>query len=605
MGRIASDTTFNWIDQSQINDPAINTNQKPVILMVSTADKGDEKLNLIRGNDFYKKYVTDRKTIFENHGQALLECAALIDAGATLLYKRIVAPDALLANIIISVKITKVPGTENPETHEVTPPADGTPKVVLKFQVDTVSNAKSIDDVKTFAASLSKDDSDDEKVFPLFVITDTGRGVSNKKIRLIPNYDSYRELQFMRYCIQVIENTTVLENIYFALDQSTQYGNTNYGMDNNVNRSSLQIKTHTFEENITDFVKYVASILRVDYKELYNTDVLYGASRIGRPNPEIKIDEDSINLNNALGVNLLSGSDGEEFGPDKFTSDAYAKALIDVYNGTYDDNIYDLNKYQIDAAFDANYPDDVKKAIQVLADYRKDFFFFQDLGFVYTFDQIKLKAAQAMPSIFTALYHLSYQIEDPFSKKHIPVTCTYTLAKLFVNHFLNNKANPFEGILYGIILSDAIEGTVNYIPKKLPNIDQKQQLVDINVNYATYYNDQLVIESECTCQEKNTELSWINNVIAIQEVEKAIRVKCPKSRYTFIDADGNGDSSAFDNYKKDVEELLTNYQSNFKKLEFDYTYDETQVQNKQFYASIFFSFRDFMESEVFNLFAIN
>ena len=84
-----------------------------------------------------------------------------------------------------------------------------------------------------------------------------------------------------------------------------------------------------------------------------------------------------------------------------------------------------------------------------------------------------------------------------------------------------------------------------------------------------------------------------------------LRVHCPKTRYTFIDADGNGDSQAFDNYKKDVDERLSDYKGNFKSLTFEYQYDETQVQNKQFYATIRFAFRDFMESEHFNLFMIN
>ena len=231
--------------------------------------------------------------------------------------------------------------------------------------------------------------------------------------------------------------------------------------------------------------------------------------------------------------------------------------------------------------------------------------FFRDLGFVSTYDQIKAAAATVTPSVFNAIYHNSYDIIDPYTKKQIPVTITYSLSKLFVNHFINNKANPFEGIQYGIIISDAIEGTINYLPKRLKSVDQKQALVDINVNYISYYNDTLVMETQFTSDYNYTQLSWVSNVICVQEVIKMLRVHCPKTRYTFIDADGNGDSQAFDNYKKDVDERLSDYKGNFKSLTFEYQYDETQVQNKQFYATIRFAFRDFMESEHFNLFMIN
>ena len=600
MGRIAPQTTFKWNDRSAITPLIAADTGAPLILIAASTDKGGEDLVKISGSDFYKRYVTDQKLMYQRHGQPLLEAAALIDAGAELLFKRIVADDATMANAIVSVEVTKtVPAEEGG--------SEGTPteKLTLKLKVDTIENVKTLNDIKTQATSLKSVDNENVKTFPLFVVADTGRGVSNKKFRIIPDYATYRELDFMRYNIQIIEGTKTMENIYFSLDQNVQYAGGNYGLDSVIKNTSQQIQTYTFEDNLDEFIEFVSGILEVTNEELYKTDILNGSSKSGTKNSLIKIDDDSINLSSSLGISLVSGTNGS-FGNTNPTSlDEYANNLVDLFNGEATKDIFNLDKYQIDAVFDANYPDKVKRAIETLAEYRKDFMYFRDLGFVYTYEQIKAKTAEATPSIFSATYHNSYDIIDPYSKKQIPVTVTYSLAKLFVNHFITRKAFPFEGIKYGIILDDAIEGTVNYTPEILPNVNQRQELVDINVNYASYFGTQFVMETECTSQLKNTQLSWINNVLAIQEIVKMLRLYCPRSRYTFIDEDGNGNSSAFTNYKQDVQDRLNEYKTNFKELRFEYTYDETQVQNKQFYAQIYFTFKNFIESEYFDLFAIN
>lgn len=608
MAKIAPKTTFSWNNQSAITPLTSAYTGAPVIYIASTSDKGPTKMQLISGSHFFKQYVTDKKAMYSRHGQPLLQAAAVAEAGGQILFKRIIADDSVLANAIVSIKATKVPDTPGPNPGDPSiPPADGTPKVILKIQVDTVTDAETITDVKTFAATLESTSNPNDKVFPLFIITDNGRGTSAKKFRLIPDYSTARELSFMQYTLRILENTSTLENMNFALDQSVQYTGKNYGIDAVVKNNSAQVQSFTYEENILALAEYVGSILKIEASDLLNTDLLFGTSRLGIANPEITIDVDSINLNNPLGVNLMSGSNGSF--TDKpieiSTQDIYINSLTAAFTEDGNEDIYDTDKYQIDAVFDANYPIETKKAIEELADFRTDFMFFRDLGFVSTYDQIKAAAATVTPSVFNAIYHNSYDIIDPYTKKQIPVTITYSLSKLFVNHFINNKANPFEGIQYGIIISDAIEGTINYLPKRLKSVDQKQALVDINVNYISYYNDTLVMETQFTSDYNYTQLSWVSNVICVQEVIKMLRVHCPKTRYTFIDADGNGDSQAFDNYKKDVDERLSDYKGNFKSLTFEYQYDETQVQNKQFYATIRFAFRDFMESEHFNLFMIN
>ena len=326
MAKIAPKTTFSWNNQSAITPLTSAYTGAPVIYIASTSDKGPTKMQLISGSHFFKQYVTDKKAMYSRHGQPLLQAAAVAEAGGQILFKRIIADDSVLANAIVSIKATKVPDTPGPNPGDPSiPPADGTPKVILKIQVDTVTDAETITDVKTFAATLESTSNPNDKVFPLFIITDNGRGTSAKKFRLIPDYSTARELSFMQYTLRILENTSTLENMNFALDQSVQYTGKNYGIDAVVKNNSAQVQSFTYEENILALAEYVGSILKIEASDLLNTDLLFGTSRLGIANPEITIDVDSINLNNPLGVNLMSGSNGS------FTDKPIEISTQDIY----------------------------------------------------------------------------------------------------------------------------------------------------------------------------------------------------------------------------------------------------------------------------------
>ena len=108
----------------------------------------------------------------------------------------------------------------------------------------------------------------------------------------------------------------------------------------------------------------------------------------------------------------------------------------------------------------------------------------------------------------------------------------------------------------------------------------------------------LVIETEFTSQEKYTQLSFINNVLATQEVVKAIRTNCPASRYSFIDGDD------LSKYKADVDSYIEPYRNNFKNIKLTYVEDPYYTANKIFYAALEVQFRDFVQTELFKITAL-
>ena len=147
-----------------------------------------------------------------------------------------------------------------------------------------------------------------------------------------------------------------------------------------------------------------------------------------------------------------------------------------------------------------------------------------------------------------------------------------------------------------------IPGSLNYAPKRTPTEDQKEELDTLRVNYATFYEGSiLTVACEYTSQTQYTQLSFINNVLSVQEVIKAIRVVCPKIRYSFIDQG----SEELKRYKEDINNLIiAKYADRFKSFSIEFQQDELSTLNKVIYAVIYVKFRDFVQTEYFTITAL-
>ena len=215
------------------------------------------------------------------------------------------------------------------------------------------------------------------------------------------------------------------------------------------------------------------------------------------------------------------------------------------------------------------------------------------------YQEVVAKADLAEKSRYVAVYMNSYDVIDEYSKKQITVTAPYTLAKILPAHFSDKRHAPLAGQLHSFIFNEIVEGTVNYLPKVIPGKNQKDELFSKRINFISYLNNTPVMESEYTTQEDYTGFSYINNTLAVQEVIKAIRVECPKSRYSFMEEDD------LTKYEEDVQTVLNKYTSHFSSLEFNYAKDPTYEQNMVFYAVLYVTFKKFVQAEVFRIIAIN
>ena len=608
-------TKVNWHEvlMADSNKSSID-DSLPLFLCAFSADKGSEEITDLTYSEFKKMYG-DTANFFK-YGQPLLQAHQILAAGGRVLGKRIVAEDATLANLIITAEVTSQEvnktnadgqqlyiGSDGQETTEVTDTLATTVYATVKYDSVTY-NVKTMAELETKAASLKT-----ESVFPLFIISDNGRGVSVKKVRITPDYDTSKKLTYMLYKIAEIEGVSAVETQRFSMYPEAV--NTINGVRRNMvldKHTMSQLNAEMYTEGCSAFVEELAEITGYSVDDLYTFDVLFGKTVKQKELGLIKIDETGLDITSDYGMELKSGSNGK-FGDAPFAgtvaSQEWADQAIAFFDGTFSDEIFDLDQHKIDFCVDANYPDDVKAAIVKLADFREDFFYFRDLGLnITSITDVYEKVTDLNWTLtpFAGDYMSTYDIIDPFSHKQINVTMTYGLAPLLVNHYTTNVAAPIAGEFNNFVISDYVPGTLNIIPRVTPTVDQKEILDDLKVNFVNLTSDKLLaVQSTYTSQDHNGPLSYSSNVIVTQMVIKSIRRYCPKIRFMLMDAN----ATDFGKYKTLIEDnVISRFAQHFKSIELIYTRDDEQIASKIFNASLYCYYRDFPQGEVFDVFAI-
>ena len=638
-------TKFQIVDNSDItplNVVAEDNVKRGVFVQVFAAPKGPEEWKPnIMGQKFFDLYGT--KPTFGTYGQPLLQASEIARLGGRVTAKRVVAPDATLADLLVYAEVYKATvqkydnsgnpiyidstGTEtiNPTLADPTQGVNGcatVQKARVSFKAVPYGNApmstlgnnfkmyrNAVRADAMFSASaapgvageidisgnVTTPASSVGAVYPLFLIGDNGRGASAKTIRI---YAARRPVDYVRYILTVSDDGILKETLAFTLNPDRIESNRNMSLENITNTKSLQIRSVIFEEETKAFIENMAYLSNIPYAEYMNHDVLFGLDTYGLAEATVEVDPAGAEFDATNGLALLGGSNGS-FGNSPLNPAnvaVYNSQVIAAFDGSFSDEIYDLDNFPAYVIFDADYDQAIKRKIEEWVEFRDDVFYFRDMGIgLTTVDAIKLANANNLASRTTATYENSWDIVDPYTRKQITVTATYSLARLFVQHYLDGPTRPFCGQLYKITFPDVIEGTVNFVPKNTPSEDQKQTIDDMRINYASYYSGVLVMETEYTSQARYTELSWINNVIALQELIRKIRIKCPKIRYNYMDSD------SLEKYMKDVQQVIDNESNNFDSITMRYVADNVYEQNKIFYAEIEVKTKQFNQSEFFKI----
>ena len=461
-------------------------------------------------------------------------------------------------------------------------------------------------------------DISNEHWYPLFAITENGRGVSTKSYSLIENSKLSKNVNFAVYDIDIHEGLDVIETMHFSMDPSAISGTTSMSLNEQA-RSAIQFDAYQDSAQFDNMVQLLSDETGRSVGEIIAEDFVFAKTRAGQTNLSymdyvisgehiIRTNEESdlcININDYDNLGMIGGSNGN-FGSRPITAATYASTMNAVFGLDADNienypEIYDLDQYKIMAIVDANYPSAVKDSLAVFASIREDCVFIRDMGTngLNTATAIETAASTiSNKSKFTALYCQYYDIKDPYTYKQITVTIGYSLVRLLINQYNNGISLPLAGQKYGVTIPEAIYGTLNFAPLNLPSGNQKEKFDDARINYASYFGNLLVLETEYNTYEKYSQFSYLNNILAIQEAIRAVRTRCPIIRYSFITG---GD---FDAYQADVNAVLSNYSNNFVSLELEYLGDDTYVANKIFYAAIKVRFKDFVQTEWFKVIAL-
>lgn len=299
---------------------------------------------------------------------------------------------------------------------------------------------------------------------------------------------------------------------------------------------------------------------------------------------------------NALSVEANTNADGD---------------ILPDHN--FDPTVYDLDRIKLDFICDCGYDINVKKQIIDFVNIREDLVYLADLGYnVSTLTDIKntvekiggsemLETGEIKDyaSRYTAFYCNTCKVYDPYTAKQIKVTLPYLLASRMVNHIASGVGRPFAGILNDVTFPEIIENSVNFLPVVLPGYDQKQDLVDRCINYITYYNNLPVLDTMYVFSNEYNQLNYLHNIMAIQQIIKVLRERCPSSRYTFMD------SSDLQNYISDATTIINQYSTNFKEISIQYMADADYEKNNIFYATIKVKFKNFVNEEYFKVIAID
>ena len=332
------------------------------IFRVSSFDKGPEDLREIDSGDFKDYYGTPT---FDKHGQNGIQAQRIIDAGGTLLVKRICAPDSTIANVVLSAKVTKVqtqkvdaeghPLYLDAEGNETTSPVDeednpNTPimldSVKVKWEATSISNCKTFEEVKEAALDLLDIDAG---VYPLFLYVDNGRGLSSKAVRLIPDYNTSKGFGFMFYDLKIYEGTNIAEDETVTMDPYIVYNNTAYGIDKG---TCKQIDALVDIDVYNAYLEKIAEILDLDTATVRTYDLVYGYDCKGAAIPDFAIDAESVDLNATFGVELKNGSNGS-FGDAPAGTPAWVEEIRKVFAGEITDDVWDVDAHKVAVICDA------------------------------------------------------------------------------------------------------------------------------------------------------------------------------------------------------------------------------------------------------------
>jgi hypothetical protein len=242
------------------------------------------------------------------------------------------------------------------------------------------------------------------------------------------------------------------------------------------------------------------------------------------------------------GAKLSMGSDGSfETAPEGSTVDSVIEECYKkAFSGVYDKRILTAKRIKAQALWDANYPMSVKATMADLALLRNDAICYLDCGIMNSFSDHELKTLIMDYSVFDD-YKISknvhhYYIKESTTKKRIPVTITYFLARQYADHLLNYGYHiPFVksyAQLTGHVKDSLAPSLEDF------EVDLKETLTENRFNFFETIDDNVYQRAtQNTSQMTTSDLLEENNVATLYEMKRIIEADIIDRLYDFSDAE--------------------------------------------------------------------
>lgn len=258
---------------------------------------------------------------------------------------------------------------------------------------------------------------------------------------------------------------------------------------------------------------------------------------IAKENTESNI----IAWDSVTGAKLTAGSDGAfDTTDDETVKVAVEECYKKAFSGVYDKRILAPKRIKANALWDANYPMNVKKTMAELALLRNDAICYLDCGIMSSFGTTELDNLIVDYSVFDNhkisknVHH--YYIKETTTKKRVPVTITYFLARQYADHVLNYGFHvPFVksyAQLSGHV-KDSLAPSVEDF-----ELDLKETLSENKFNFFETVDDNVYQRAtQNTSQMTTTDLLEENNVTTLYEIKRIVETDITAQLYDFSSAE--------------------------------------------------------------------
>lgn len=532
------------------------------IICVFTSGKGRDGVLLSKKSieEFVAEYGYPN---YRTDGQPIYNAIAALSSGqVSVNCMRVMPEDAAYANIVVLAKVKK---------------DDVEKKLTIKHEVVCHNNLVDGDSLETVTDALEA--AEDEQGFvtiPLFAFRSIGRGTYGNAFSVrtsgVPQSD--RDNGFKTFRFEIFESTNgftkveLFEGSLFVdavLSTGTAY------------IEDVMNDTVSGSQKINMYVSPTAlDRIYAMYKEVkpestlrdWEFDLLNGTDLTNKAIPGLEIVTEGNPLLVNEGLRLSYGTDGSfdasSIGTKSVASnreDAINQMYIKAFKGELDRTILSKRRMPTLALFDANYAQEVKRAMVDLCIKRKDFRLYLDAGLITTLAEATSygNLMESIDDIKISKEFQHYTTKDPFTNKNMTVTTTYFLIKELVKHICVNGAHiPFTGENYAKLSGHVRNSLLPVVD--VDDLEVKEELYNLRMNYyEAIAENTFVRATQSTSQSEWSDLSEESNCLVLLEMQNLLEDLVYSLTYNFASAEERT------KYTEDATRLLEPFQG--KKVE--------------------------------------